>query len=137
VKLTTDDALKIALSEYARAICDLLSTKMTPGADPKELLRTYASDFTFDEHEKAYPYPINRLPEAERYKKEIRNHLIIGKQVGSLVGISASRSLATVWTVLLQFMISLIDKQNGVSFSKRAFNSIFKEMINFFKSDSI
>jgi hypothetical protein len=139
MNLTTDDTLKLALNEYAKAICEFLSTKMTTGADSKELLRSYTTNILGHNEQDLVKYygPINLLSEAERYEEEIRNHPVISKQVDTIVGISTTRSHVTVWEILLQFMTSLIDKQKGLSFSKRSFNSAFKEMMNFFKSKTI
>jgi hypothetical protein len=133
----TDDALKEALHAYAKAICDFIAARKMQDEDPNEFLRKNAGRFIFNERKEVSLFTISNLPEAERFMETIRNHPVVSKQVDTIVGIKQSGIHVTIEDVLLRFMFSLFGSQKGTSFSSSAFGSIFKDMMSFFKSNTI
>ena len=65
--MSSDETLKSALLEYVKAICDFLNEKTTEGTNPKELFNAYVANLIVDDEELIARYPINTMPEAERY----------------------------------------------------------------------
>jgi hypothetical protein len=129
--------LKDTLRRFVETVSNLLSEKMSKGDDPVQILAMLMYTFPFNNQEVGQQYLINHLPEAQDYDEAISSHPILGKQVDVLVGTNMGASAVTPLMVMQQFMKSLLDKQKGVIFNPKAFDSIFNEMMDFFKSDHL
>ena len=132
-----DKILKDTLRRFVETVLNLLSEKMSKGDDPVQIFSMLTHTFPFNNQEVGQQYLINHLPEARDYDEAISGHPILGKQVGVLVGTNKGASAVTPLMVMQQFMKSLLDRQKGVIFNPKDFDSIFNEMMEFFKSDHL
>jgi hypothetical protein len=147
-----DKELMDALRGYAKTIYKII--------EENQGTRQWALYFVYDSIGDLFPqddeyvkrlFPLVAIPEAERYREAITKHPDIKNQISNSLGIGPIRSMVGKWTVLRDFVFELINRTDGVSFPDTAFgpqraivpfddavfDSLFIEMMDFFRSKTI
>ncbi|MFX1370148.1 MAG: hypothetical protein ACFFAY_16275, partial [Promethearchaeota archaeon] len=135
--ISDDEMLKDALKQYAEATCNLLAEKLFEDESPMDLLSSLMVTISFGDIGESQRNLINRLPEADGFLNAIKKHPVAGQHIDVLVGTNRGAHRVTPFTVMYQFMESLIIRQNGIAFNTKAFDAIFSEMMEFFESEYI
>ncbi|MHA2264903.1 MAG: hypothetical protein ACXAEN_21125 [Candidatus Thorarchaeota archaeon] len=132
-----DERLKEALKDYAKAILVYIADKAPPDYELQILLSQFIPKIHIFDEEDETLVPVNELPEAQRFKDEIRNHPVVGMHLNAAVGTEIGVARVELWAVLWKFMLHLIIRQRNLTFDEKAFESVFEYMMRFFNSERI
>lgn len=82
-------------------------------------------------------YPINHIPSLIPFVQAVDNHHLIGKEVYKQVGTSNGVSELTAWKIIWRVLRVLLNQQSGIEFEESEFESVFHQMIEFFRSKTL
>ncbi len=127
-------------------LCDILHFIEKHKSEEKEPFHVFTENVTFmlpTIHKDGWKYirkerfPITLLPTLVPFVQAVDGHPIIGKEIYKRVGTSHGYRELNAWIIIYRVLRVLLNQQSGIEFEESEFESVFGQMMEFFKSDTV
>ena len=132
-----DKILKESLRDCANEILGILERSKISIDNSGQITSLIGDAFPRSDEPVYECFPRMGITEGIRSRELLHEHPIVGPQLDEMIGISESVTMISSGGVLRKFMLTLIDRQNGFQFDEAIFCGLFKDMMVFFRSETL